>query len=170
MQRLALIPIVTPLLTGYIEQTLLYMLIQKAGDPDGTQRPAGFLPPVREVLARHDSWAEDHIGKPVATVSMEPSTISLGHNDSESDDLLSDIVDSTDHEYGWDNERPQREVKITKPVKIETRPILNGEYLAFWKEHRKGMDLPASWIMTPNNDIQVRSPSNPFLHNLILFV
>lgn len=86
-----------------------------------------------------------------------PSTLILGHDDAESDDVDSSLCDDVaDHEFGWDNESPRREVAVGR-FKIDWRPITNGEYYAYWKAQEtanKSPDLPASWVQV-NEDISV---------------
>lgn len=119
------------------------MLIQKAGEVNGTLPPPGFVTPQWNILAQQPAWSKDF---PVSTVTIGPATISIGHDDIEADDLRKDL-DTRDHEFGWDNESPKRDVQIVKAVKVEDRPVLNGEYYAFWlkKAEPKG-ELPALWV------------------------
>lgn len=120
-------------------ETLLYMLIQRAGN--GTIPPPGFVAPPWESLSA--SWNE--IPPPVSrTVTLGPTTVSLGHKDFESDDDTTHNVDT--HEFGWDNESPKREVHVDQ-FKIEWRPITNGDFYQFYVGEGQGkVDFPASWV------------------------
>lgn len=119
-------------------ETLLYMLLQRAGT--GTIPPSGFLPPAWDVLAK--TW--DAAPAPAApTVTLGPATITLGHDDDEADDASTDV---DGHEFGWDNEHPRREVHVGQ-FKIEWRPVTNGEFYEFYHGAGKGkVQYPASWI------------------------
>ena len=119
-------------------QTLLYMLLQRAGT--GTIAPTGFLPPAWETLA--ETW--DAAPAPsTATVTLGPETISLGHDDDEADDASTDVAG---HDFGWDNEHPRREVHVGR-FKIEWRPVTNGEFFEFYHGEGKGkVQYPASWV------------------------
>lgn len=120
-------------------QTLLYMLLQRAGT--GTLAPTGFGPPVWSSLV--ESW--EQIPKLESSiVTLGPETIVLGHDDDEADD---DSTDVRGHEFGWDNEHPKREVQVQK-FKIEWRPISNGEFYEFFlaNKWREEMQFPASWV------------------------
>lgn len=120
-------------------ETLLYMLIQRAGN--GTVPPPGFVAPPWESLSA--TWNE--IPPPVSdTVTLGPATVSLGHMDFESDDETAYDVDT--HEFGWDNESPRRDVYVDQ-FKIEWRPITNGDFYQFYLGEGKGkVDFPASWV------------------------
>jgi len=124
---------------GLHAETLLYMLLQRAGA--GTIPPLGFaVPPWASLKA---SW--DLIPPPrSATVTLGPATISLGHDDSEIGDESD--TDLENHEFGWDNEHPRRTVNVGK-FKISLRPVTNGELYTFYiGEGKDKIQLPASWI------------------------
>jgi len=122
-------------------ETLLYMLLQRAGR--GTLPPHGFMRPNWEILARQ--WAATP--PPVSqTVVLGPAVISLGHDDREDGDSQLLTAEST-HEFGWDNENPQREV-IVKQFRIEWRPVTNIEFFRFFiGEGKDKVEFPASWEM-----------------------
>ncbi|KAG8923205.1 hypothetical protein FRC01_013058 [Tulasnella sp. 417] len=142
-------------------ETLLYMLIQKAGDVDGTLPPPGFAKPQWETLQKLPAWSQ---ALPTSTVTLEGGVeISLGHDDIEAEDNF-DQVNSPTHEFGWDNESPKRTTKLgEKAVKIETRPILNREYYDFWVKERKdgGFALPGLWVLDSERNVQVRTLYGP---------
>lgn len=148
-------------------ETLLYMLIQRAGT--GTIPPPGFAPPAWESLL--ESWK--HAPKPMSdTVVMDTTTVTIGIDDVESED--EDPVKSHDvagHTFGWDNESPERKVAVGA-FKIEWRPITNGEFHGFYWGTVQGEDdgvgvgknkltFPASWVMTDNGEVEVRTLFGP---------
>ncbi|KAG8924445.1 hypothetical protein FRC02_010420 [Tulasnella sp. 418] len=139
-------------------ETLLYMLIQRAGVEDGTIPPKGFIRPSWEALAALKEWVTP-LASTVETVTLEPSTISVGHDDLEDEDKLSSEPQNS-HEYGWDNESPRRTANVGR-VRIENRPILNGEYHDFWRKLDGEKALPASWVLTENGDVQIRTLYGP---------
>ena len=124
-------------------QTLLYMLIQRAGT--GTLPPPGFAPPPWSELA--DAWDVSARVPNTPTVTLGPTTIVLGHDDCEGDDLKPEVIYRVDgHEFGWDNENPTRAVEVGR-VRMEWRPVTNEEYLAFWKAGGETrVELPPSWV------------------------
>jgi len=90
-----------------------------------------------------------------------PSTVTLGHNDSESlDDQLPHDVG--DHVFGWDNESPARTVDVA-PFRAEWRPVTNGEFEIFMLEGRgRGVvGMPRSWVQEPNGEYRVRTMFGP---------
>ena len=84
------------------------MLIQRAGT--GMLPPPGFAPPPWAALAAQ--W--DAVPAPTTpTVTLGPTTLTMGHDDQEPDDLLPALErDVSAHEFGWDNESPARAVSI----------------------------------------------------------
>jgi formylglycine-generating enzyme required for sulfatase activity len=135
---------------------LLYMLLQRAGT--GTVPPPGFtVPPWESLASAWDSAPEAAI----PTVTLGPTTISLGHHDLEADDTEPQTMyDFQDHEFGWDNEHGIREVQVGK-FRVETRPITNGEFYEFYTGAGKGkVDLPASWVEV-DGETRVRTLYGP---------
>ncbi|KAI0648157.1 hypothetical protein C8Q79DRAFT_556266 [Trametes meyenii] len=135
-------------------ETLLYMLLQRAGT--GTLPPGGFIPPVWDVLA--ESW-NNHPVPASETVTLGPEDITLGHDDDEADDDSTDVLG---HSFGWDNEHPQRKVHVGK-FKIEWRPITNGEFYDFYNDKGKGLNkvhFPKSWVEL-DGEVFVRSMYGP---------
>lgn len=128
------------------------MLLQRAGS--GTIPPSGFIQPPWASLAAN--WNSDP-GPSSPTVTLGPATISLGHDDLETEDA--DPQKSTDvagHEFGWDNEHPRRDVRVEE-FKISWRPVTNGEFYEFYKgrlDEKDKIALPASWIEN-NGEIKV---------------
>ncbi len=119
-------------------QTLLYMLLQRAGT--GTIPPRGFFPPPWKVLA--ETW--DSLPQPqTQTVTLGPAEVVLGHDDNEADDDSTDVLG---HSFGWDNEHPERTVHVDK-FKIEWRPVTNGQFYEFYMGAGKDkVQFPKSWI------------------------
>ena len=148
------------------------MLLQRAGT--GTIPPSGFIPPAWDILAA--SW--DAAPLPASrTVTLGPATVTLGHDDSEDADEEEngEEEDVNEHEFGWDNEHPSREVHVGA-FRIEWRPVTNGEFWTFWQEQRqavptkkdddgKGLTFPASWVEVKDDagraHVQVRTLYGP---------
>ncbi len=135
------------------------MLIQRAGIEDGTIPPSGISRPL---------WA---LSPPIATNQLEllrsgpsfettitlyPQAFTIGHDDFERDDISQPI--GTNHEFGWDNEHPRREVCIEKAIRVEKWCISNAEYAQFFRE--KGNLLPpTSWVIE-GEEIKVSNALN----------
>lgn len=135
-------------------QTLLYMLIQRAGK--GTLPPPGFATPPWEALSAQ--WDAMYSPPPASTVTFGPSIITLGHEDCEGIDFDEGVRDQVEgHEFGWDNESPLRRVKVGQ-FRAEWRPISNGEFHAWWV-NRKEIGLPPSWV-EEEEEIQVCHPTS----------
>ncbi|KAF9262875.1 hypothetical protein L218DRAFT_928448 [Marasmius fiardii PR-910] len=137
-------------------ETLLYMLLQRAGT--GTIPPPGFAIPDWSSLS--EQW--DKLPTPEQpTVTLGPATVVLGHDDSESEDKLPENAnDFVDHEYGWDNEHPKREVQVGE-FRIEWRPVTNGEFYNVFKAKPDQFKLPASWVESSKGNIQVKTLYGP---------
>uniref|UniRef100_A0A8H7Y2K3 Uncharacterized protein n=1 Tax=Psilocybe cubensis TaxID=181762 RepID=A0A8H7Y2K3_PSICU len=137
---------------GFHVETLLYMLIQRACS--GTLPPPGFTVPLWEELA--EQWAS--LPTPsTSTVVVEPANLILGHNDSEGDDKLPHLSESTvqGHTFGWDNESPARQVHV-EAFKAEWRPVTNGEFERFWRGPGKNLvQVPKSWVVDEQGAVQV---------------
>ena len=86
----------------------------------------------------------------------------MGHDDTESDDLLHETAASIEgHNFGWDNESPRREVYV-HPFKAEWRPITNNEFLAFYLSQSGKIPMPPSWVQDADtNEINVRTLYGP---------
>jgi len=135
--------------TDEYRQTLLYMLIQRAGT--GTRLPPGFTSPPWHLLA--SQWSSAPVPHTLSTV-LGPSAVVLGHCDSEADDHSLQMEE--EHIFGWDNENPRREVWVDK-FRVEWRPVSNCEYLKFWEE-REGREMPKSWVVADCGEIKVGYP------------
>jgi L-histidine Nalpha-methyltransferase / hercynylcysteine S-oxide synthase len=123
------------------------MLLRTVGQ--GTLPPAGFTPPSWAALA--DSWDKALLPSP-STVKLGPETITLGHDDYEKDDASKDIEN---HEFGWDNEHPQRKVEVGE-FRIEWRPVSNGDFYEFYKAGGSNkVAFPKSWSLV-DDEVFVR--------------
>ena len=118
-------------------EALLHMFLHGAG---------ALPPPVFTV----PSWTTLAVGwnqtpKPISdTVTLGPAMVMLGHDNNEANDKTPD--DIRNHEFGWDNESPKRQVLVGE-FKIEWRPVTNGEFYQFYLGPGKGnVPLPTSWV------------------------
>ncbi|KAF7314700.1 DUF323 domain-containing protein [Mycena kentingensis (nom. inval.)] len=133
-------------------ETLLYMLLQRAGSVPGTLPPPGFVTPPWEALA--EAWekaAED--GGEEGSVVIDKTTVVLGHDDNESADAEAGDKGVREHEFGWDNEHPKREVAVDA-FRISWRPVTNGQFFKFYDAHKgteNGVPLPASWVQSDSS-------------------
>nr|KAF8995500.1 C-type lectin protein [Cyathus striatus] len=127
---------------GWHIETLLYMLIQRAGT--GTLPPPGFAVPMWDALS--EQW--DAAPSPsTSCVVVGPATVTLGHDDCEGEDYLPENEANIDKRiFGWDNESPARTVDV-HAFRAEWRPVTNGEYLAFLRGRGKVLcSTPKSWV------------------------
>ncbi|KAJ7076893.1 C-type lectin protein [Mycena belliarum] len=132
---------------GFHVETLLYMLIQRAGT--GTLPPPGFVTPPWELLKiRWDATPPPS----TESVVLGPATITLGHDDSEADDFNTELEAEGRH-YGWDNESPARQVHVGQ-FRAAWRPVTNKEFLAFWRAGKA--ELPKSWV-EDDGEVKVRT-------------
>ncbi|KAL1710676.1 C-type lectin protein [Schizophyllum commune] len=156
---------------GFHVETLLYMLIQRAGT--GTLPPPGFTPPPWDLLKAQ--W--DATPAPTTpTVTLGPATITLGHDDSEGEDFGRERGDDesqhaeevarqytedeiVNHEFGWDNESPARAVEVGA-FRAEWRPVTNGEFEAYWRRSEGKVPMPKSWV-EEDGEVKVRTMYGP---------
>ena len=103
-------------------ETLLYMLIQS----EKIITPPGVITPDFEVLARQAEAS----AVPNEWFTIPKSTVALG-------------VDDEEKHFGWDNEKPRRQVVVNKFI-TKARPITVGEYAQHLLESGSN-ELPASW-------------------------
>ncbi|KAJ6593603.1 C-type lectin protein [Mycena capillaripes] len=138
---------------GFHVETLLYMLIQRAGT--GTLPPTGFVVPPWDLLKLQ--W--DVTPAPSTdSVTLGPATLTLGHDDSEADDFLPEFERQAEgREYGWDNESPARQVEVGE-FRAAWRPVTNKEFLPFWRAGKA--ELPKSWV-EEGGEIEVRTIYGP---------
>jgi formylglycine-generating enzyme required for sulfatase activity len=122
-----------------VTQTLLYMLVQRAGTGTIAPSESGFTLPPWESLA--ETWAQQP--KPAtATATLGPATVAIGHDDAEADD---EVPYERTRELGWDNEHPRRAAHVGE-FRIEWRPVTNGEFFSFWDARRAEIEMPKSWV------------------------
>ncbi|EIN13018.1 DUF323 domain-containing protein [Punctularia strigosozonata HHB-11173 SS5] len=141
---------------GFHAETLLYMLIQRAGT--GTLPPIGFTKPEWSSLQK--TWGK--MPQPAErTVTLGPADVVLGHDDIEAEDNDPKLAtDLKGHSFGWDNESPRRTVHVNE-FRIEWRPITNEEFYEFYNGPGKGkVKYPASWVKV-GNETQVRTLYGP---------
>ncbi|PBK82826.1 hypothetical protein ARMGADRAFT_945806 [Armillaria gallica] len=141
---------------GFHVETLLYMLIQRAGT--GTLPPPGFMIPPWKALA--EQWKNTPLPT-TPTVIIGPATLTMGHNDSEADDAVAEFkYKVSGHEFGWDNESPLRVVHVNA-FKADWRPITNGEFKDFWQgEGKNAASLPKSWEVV-GDEVMVKTMYGP---------
>ncbi|TRM57888.1 histidine-specific methyltransferase [Schizophyllum amplum] len=126
-------------------ETLLYMLLMKAGE--GLRSPKGFASPPWDAMAK--AW--DATPEPeTKTVTLGPAEVKLGHEDDEALDAEVGEAEVRRREFGWDNEHPVRTEEVGK-FRMSWRPISNGEFYAYWRERQGTVPLPPSW-MPPTKD------------------
>jgi len=147
---------------GFHAETLLYMLLQRAGT--GTIPPPGFAVPEWEALAQGWNKAAEEERPMERTVTLG-GVVTVGHDDPESEDESPEKkTDVRDHEFGWDNEHPKREVHVDE-FRIEWRPVTNGEFYKFYKQEKgKGksdVEFPGSWVEDEEGEIRVRTLYGP---------
>src|SRR6266576_679620 len=129
-------------------QTLLYMLIQRAGT--GMLPPPGFSTPPWELLGHN--WANLHT-PPEPAVILGPELIMLGHDDCEDQDLMDEHKFAVHgRTFGWDNESPARVIAVGR-FKADWRPVTNREFELFWRK-RDDISLPKSWCLE-NGELKV---------------
>lgn len=127
---------------GFHVETLLYILIQRAGS--GTRPPPGFTVPNWQLLIQQ--WKS--IPLPCfPDVIVGPATITLGHDDSEAEDDIPRIAqDVIGHTFGWDNESPARAIEVGA-FRAEWRPVTNKEFEIYRNNQGKNfVGLPKSWV------------------------
>ena len=123
------------------------MLLRTVGK--GTLPPSGFTPPHWDGLS--NGWDKALLPS-TSTVTLGPATITLGHDDSEGDDASKEVLN---HEFGWDNEHPQRQVEVGQ-FKIGWRPISNGDFYEFYNSGgNEKVAFPKSWCMV-DDEVCVR--------------
>ncbi|QRV86392.1 Histidine-specific methyltransferase, SAM-dependent [Ceratobasidium sp. AG-Ba] len=117
-------------------------LIKRAGT--GTLPPPTITPDWDTLAIVWDKEVSATAGA-IATVRIGPSEVTIGHNDYESEDLTVPDGWQESYEFGWDNEHPQRTVTIGA-VDVSTRPITNGDYLAYLTSIDQTEKIPKSWV------------------------
>jgi L-histidine Nalpha-methyltransferase / hercynylcysteine S-oxide synthase len=128
-------------------ETLLYMMAQSPR----VVAPKGFMAPVDLFHRPLDSYIPPQPLPPATFIPVphvKSNEITMGHHDEEADDEQRKKVDT--HTFGWDNERPQRQVVVSeKDSKIQSRPVSVSEYAAFLKSLSNPSSFkdlfPSSW-------------------------
>lgn len=109
-------------------ETFLYMVLQS----DKVRAPPGWATPNFQKLAKEAADA----ALPNEWFEVPATGLVLGLDDAENDL-------GPDRYFGWDNERPPREVEVPT-FWAQARPITNGEY-AHYLEQNDVQQVPASW-------------------------
>ncbi|KAK4100895.1 hypothetical protein N658DRAFT_426797 [Parathielavia hyrcaniae] len=127
-------------------ETLLYMMLQS----DRTRPPPHVPVPDFEKLAakaRSERVANEWFDVPEQEVT-------IGLDDPE-DGTHPDVC------YGWDNEKPVRQVKV-HAFQVQGRPISNEEYARYMYSNHVA-NVPASWAYAPGSSTgEVNGQSNGF--------
>lgn len=119
-------------------ETLLYMLLQS----DKTLPPPGKFHADFEAMA-HDA----KLGSvPNEWFTIPESQITLGLDDPENDD-------GPDRYFGWDNEKPSRQVTVPSFV-AKARPITNEEYAGYLEKTHSDR-YPVTWVVEAVKDTLV---------------
>ncbi|KAI0314513.1 C-type lectin protein [Amylostereum chailletii] len=128
---------------GFHVETLLYMLIQRAGT--GTLPPPGVPTPPFTVLAKQWSALPP---RSTPTLVLGPAEVTLGTDDPEPADLdPAHAHDAFGRGYVWDNESPSRTVRV-RAFRADVRPVTNAAYEAWWRSPAAcGRRAPASWVV-----------------------
>lgn len=113
-------------------ETFLYMLLQS----DRTLPPTGVPLPGFKRMAEQAKFDE----KPNKWFSIPQQTFTIGLDDCDENNL-------PQASFGWDNEKPQREVTVDA-FESQARPITNGEY-AEYLQATGSHNYPASWVFAP---------------------
>ena len=116
-------------------ETLLYMLVQS----DKIRGPPGAMPDFKAIALEAKKEAV-----PNEWVRIPSSSFSVGM-----DDLENNLA--PDRYFGWDNEKPSRQVKLTA-FEAKARPITNHEF-AQYLDQTQQYKIPASWASS-NEELQ----------------
>ncbi|CAO3676522.1 unnamed protein product [Rhizopus stolonifer] len=133
-------------------ETLLYMLMQSPN----TLPPKGVSIPSWKLSVNQENNVVSLLDAPTLKVPAAGTAI-LGRNDSETADF--DPSSKEVQVFGWDNESPQRRINNVSSFDIQTRPVTNGEYLAYIQRANL-LTIPASWLKK-DNQIYVRTVFGP---------
>lgn len=135
-------------------ETLLYMLIQS---PNVLPPKGVALPSWKDASNRSETLPLTES----PTIQIPARTVTLGHNDKESNDHSNGLLS----EFGWDNENPERLVDVPA-FKIQIRPVTNGEYYTYLQK-TSNKAIPASWLMK-NGQVFVRTVFGPCPLNIAI--
>ncbi|KAF9274588.1 hypothetical protein BGZ68_000522 [Mortierella alpina] len=132
-------------------ETLIYMLVQS---PNTLAPPS--VPAPWDLESKEPAQTSAPVSTPATWISIEPSKLdptmlSLGHDDSEAKDFAEDKRHDLESAFGWDNEHPLVTPKLVPSAfKIQSRQVTNNEFLAFMQSAAQLDDasmIPASWQM-----------------------
>jgi formylglycine-generating enzyme required for sulfatase activity len=132
------------------------MLVQRAGS--GIVPPPTVTPDWETLATVWDKEVLATKGAP-EVVRIGPSEVTLGHDDFEAEDASAPDGWKSHYEFGWDNEHPRRTTSIGA-VDVSTRPITNGDYLAYLASIGKAENIPASWVRI-DGETRVRTLYGP---------
>jgi formylglycine-generating enzyme required for sulfatase activity len=119
-------------------ETFLYMLLQS----DKTLPPTGVDRPDFEQMSYQAKMNE----RPNKWFSIPQQTFKIGLNDEDEESM-------PEKSFGWDNEKPQREVTVSA-FESQARAITNGEYAHYL--HAKGIQTyPASWVVNLEQGVPI---------------
>ncbi|KAF9184876.1 hypothetical protein BGZ50_003413 [Haplosporangium sp. Z 11] len=138
-------------------ETLIYMLVQSTN----TKPPPSLHTPwsARFQDSNDATLSKSSQLSPASWISIDPSKLdkdilTLGQNDTESEDHLNSKIRDLDSSFGWDNEHP---LVSTRPApsafKIQSRQVTNNEFLAYLQAtgYSSGKQddsrIPASWLV-----------------------
>ncbi|KAF9240387.1 C-type lectin protein [Melanogaster broomeanus] len=140
---------------GWHVETLLYMLIQRAGK--GTLPPPGFTVPPWGALA--EQWNATVRPPSTPTVTLGPATIVLGHEDCEA--MISSLASpqSSTDTSSVGTTRVHHVLLRSSRIKMDWRPVTNAEFLAFYQDHME-VGLPPSWVANEDS-MMVRTLYGP---------
>lgn len=135
-------------------ETLLYMLLQS---PHTLPPQHVARPPWKMAVSGSGAYAsavpeEQETLHQAPLIAVPAGMVSIGHDDDEGKDLTN--PDEGPVEFGWDNENPRREMQVDG-FKIQSRPVTNGEYLAYLITTQQQQDpsaYPKSWHTSINNE------------------
>lgn len=114
-------------------ETLLYMLIQS-----DKVLPPGLVPDFESLSQRSRREAV-----PNEWIKVPSATLTLGLHDPD-DDL------SFDRHYGWDNEKPKRQIEVSS-FEAKARALTNEDF-ARYLDQTQQQALPALWISSADID------------------
>ncbi|KAG2222480.1 hypothetical protein INT45_013393 [Circinella minor] len=141
-------------------ETILYMLLQSPNikPPSGVATVPWKMAKIFKnysITTPHDNSFQQKRTclAPAPLIPVPEADTILGHDDDEDVDYTSHPEDHT--EFGWDNEHPKRSVHVDA-FSIQSRPVTNGEYLAFLQATNSD-GWPASWVLMEDGTIGIRT-------------
>lgn len=117
-------------------ETLLFMLIQS---PAMLPPPGFAMPNWDQLAARWDAAEEASV-----VLDVPASSVTLGHDDKESEDKqYMDRASWDGQQLGWDNENPACRFDV-QAFRVESLPISNEQYSEYMRQNNVSA-LPESW-------------------------